>query len=106
MPRRDQADEQGEHGRPEEGRRRHKPDLDRAEADRREISRQDDDREAVAESAQTSRGVEQIDVRAIGWHSNKLDSPVVIARLDRSRAWPTSALNCRNRKHPISMQSR
>src|SRR6266436_8039109 len=29
----------------------------------------------------------------------------VIARLDRSRACPTSALNCRNRKHPISMRS-
>src|SRR5260370_14903280 len=43
-----------------------------------------------------------------------VDPPTVIARLDpksglpgltRSRACPTSALNCRNRKHPISMQS-
>src|SRR6266446_1262939 len=25
--------------------------------------------------------------------------------IDRSRACPTSALNCRNRKHPISMRS-
>src|SRR5229473_3610203 len=72
VPRRYQADEQGEHGSPEEGSRRHKPDLDRAEADRREISRQDDDREAIAEPAQTSRGVEQMDVRAIWRHSKKL----------------------------------
>src|SRR5262249_41791563 len=62
------ADEQGEHGSPEERSRRHKSDLDRVEADGREISRQDDDREAVAEPAQTSRGVEQKDVRAWWWH--------------------------------------
>src|SRR6266849_2302708 len=64
VPRRNQADEQSEHGSTEEGSRRDKPDRNRAEADGRQISRQDDHREAVAEPAQTSCGVEQIDVRA------------------------------------------
>src|SRR5712671_7212053 len=72
VPRRDQADEQSEHGGTEEGSRRDKPDPNRAEADGRQISRQDDDREAVAEPAQTSRRVEQMDVRAIWRHSSKL----------------------------------
>src|SRR5215470_17754941 len=77
VPRRDQADEQGEYCSPEEGSRRHKPDLDRAEAEGRQVRRQDDDRKAIAEPAQTSRGVKQIDVRVWWRHdgSNRNEHP-------------------------------
>ena len=48
------------------------PDLHRAQADRGQIGRKDDDGEAVAEPAQTTRRVKQADVRALapaGIHS-------------------------------------
>src|SRR6266481_6459416 len=36
---------------------------------------------------------------------SQVNPMVSLPGLTRSRACPTSALNCRNRKHPISMQS-
>ena len=59
VARRHEACHQRQQRRAKESRGGHDPDLGRAQADRRQIGRQDDDRKAVGEAAYAACGVEQ-----------------------------------------------
>ena len=58
MARREEADRERQQRGAEQRRGRHQPDLERRIAERRQIGRQDDDREPVAETAHAARRIE------------------------------------------------
>jgi hypothetical protein len=58
----EESDREREHRRSEQGRRRHDADPDRIEPDGGQVGRQNDDGEAVAESADSPRRIEEGDV--------------------------------------------
>ena len=68
--RRDEAGDQGQRRRSQQRGAGDDADLLRAEADRREVDRQDDDRKAVAKSAQRPRAVQAKNIRR-GFHRSR-----------------------------------